>query len=68
MQNLEDLKEEFHNCMQAGLDEIAVQDMEIAEEYFADAGSVLNAIKQIDNELAQKLATTYMVDPRDFAY
>ena len=65
MTNQEELIEEYHNLMQAGLDEIAVDDTEIAEEYFSDAASVLNKIE--DKEIRDKLATTYTVNPLDFA-
>lgn len=51
--------------MQAGLDEVATGDTEIAEEYFSDAAYVLNQIK--DEALKEELATKYTVDPRDFA-
>ena len=57
--------EEFDNLMQAGLDEIAVDDKELAEEYFSDAAFVLNKIE--DKGLKEKLATKYTVNPLDFA-
>lgn len=62
---IQELIEEYHNLMRAGLDEIAVDDTEIAEEYFSDAAFVLNKIK--DKEIRDKLATTYTVNPLDFA-
>ncbi len=65
MTNQEELIEEYHNLMQAGLDEIAVDDTEIAEEYFSDAAFVLNKIK--DTKTKEELATTYTVNPLDFA-
>ena len=65
MTNQEELIEEYHNLMRAGLDEIAVDDTEIAEEYFSDAAFVLNKIE--DKEIRDKLATTYTVNPLDFA-
>lgn len=65
MANQEDLIEEYHNLMRAGLDEIAINDTEIAEEYFSDAAFVLNKIE--DKEIRDKLATTYTVNPLDFA-
>lgn len=65
MTNQEELIEEYHNLMRAGLDEIAIDDTEIAEEYFSDAAFVLNKID--DEEIRDKLATTYTVNPLDFA-
>ena len=59
------LIEEYHNLMRAGLDEIAVDDTEIAEEYFSDAAFVLNKIK--DTKTKEELATMYTVNPLDFA-
>ena len=57
--------EEYHNLMRAGLDEVAIQEYETAAEYFSDAAFVLNKIE--DKEIRDKLATTYTVNPLDFA-
>lgn len=65
MTNREELIEEYHNLMRAGLDEIAVDDTEIAEEYFSDAAFVLNKIE--DKKTREELATIYTVNPLDFA-
>lgn len=65
METIQDKIEEFDNLMQAGLDEVAVGDTELAEEYFSDAAYVLNQIE--DESLKEELATKYTVDPRDFA-
>ena len=65
MTNQEELIEEYHNLMRAGLDEIAVDDTEIAEEYFSDAAFVLNKIK--NKKTREELATMYTVNPLDFA-
>lgn len=62
---VQDLVEEFHSIMQAGLDEVAVGDMEMAEEYFSDACYVLNQIE--DKELVKELENYYTINPRDFA-
>ena len=57
--------EEFDNLMQAGLDEIAVDDSETASEYFSDAAYVLNEIE--DQKLKTELEHKYTVNPLDFA-
>ena len=56
--------EEFDNLMQAGLDEIATGDNDIATEYFSDAAFV---IKDLSNELKDELCNKYEVNPLDFA-
>lgn len=57
--------EEYHNLMRAGLDEVAVQEYEIAADYFSDAAYVLN---KIDNEgIRAELANMYEVNPYDYA-
>ena len=63
--HMQELIEEYHNLMRAGLDEIAIDDIEIAEEYFSDAAFVLNKIE--NKEIRDELATTYTVNPLDFA-
>lgn len=65
MENLQDLIDEFHSIMRAGLDELAVDDMELAEEYFSDACYVLNHIE--DKEIVEQLEKHYTINPRDFA-
>ena len=65
MENLQDLIEEFHSIMRAGLDELAVDDMELAEEYFSDACYVLNQIE--DEQVVKELEQHYTINPRDFA-
>lgn len=65
METIQDKIDEFDNLMQAGLDEVAVGDTELAEEYFSDAAYVLNQVE--DESLKEELATKYIVDPRDFA-
>jgi len=62
---LQELQEEFHNLMQCGLDELAVHDMELAEEYFSDACYVLNQIE--DEQVVKELEQHYTINPRDFA-
>ena len=57
--------EEFDSLMQAGLDEIAVDDTENAEEYFSDAACVLNQIN--NKQLQQELQNKYTINPLDFA-
>lgn len=65
METIQDKIDEFDNLMQAGLDEVAVGDTELAEEYFSDAAYVLNQIK--DEALKEELANKYMVNPYDYA-
>ena len=62
---LKDIIEEFDNLMQAGLDELAVNDKELAEEYFSDAAHVLSKVQ--DKRWHDELATKYTVNPLDFA-
>lgn len=63
--NYQDKIEEFDNLMQAGLDEIAVGDTELAEEYFSDAAYILNQIK--DSKIKKELELKYTINPLDFA-
>lgn len=65
MEELNDLIEEFDCLMQAGLDELAVNDMELAEEYFSDAAHVMNKVE--DQEVRNELANKYLINPLDFA-
>lgn len=50
--------------MQAGLDELAVGDSELATDYFTDAAYV---IKDLRDELKEELCNKYEVNPLDFA-
>lgn len=58
-------KEEYDNLMQAGLDEVAVNEMETAAKYFSDAAYVLNKIGH--EGIKAELANKYTVNPYDFA-
>jgi hypothetical protein len=62
MKSLEETIEEFDNLMQAGLDDVAVGDLET--EYFSDAAYV---IKDLPKELKDKLCNKYEINPMDFA-
>lgn len=65
METTQDLIEEYDNLMQAGLDEVAVQEYETAAEYFSDAAYVLNKITH--EGIRAELANKYTVNPYDFA-
>ena len=65
METTQDLIEEYNNLMQAGLDEVAVQEYETAAEYFSDAAYVLNKIAH--EGIRAELANKYMVNPYDYA-
>lgn len=65
METTKDLIEEYDNLMQAGLDEVAVQEYETAAEYFSDAAYVLNKITH--EGIRAELANKYTVNPYDFA-
>lgn len=65
MGKLKELEEEYDNLMQAGYDEIAVGDTELAEDYFSDAAYVVNQIT--DETIKQQLLAKYSVNPLDFA-
>lgn len=65
METIQDLIEEYDNLMQAGLDEVAVNEMETAAEYFSDAAYVLNKIAH--EGIRAELANKYMVNPYDYA-
>ena len=67
MEQLVELEEEFDNLMQAGLDEVAVDDTEVAEEYFSDAAYTVNQVRQLSEEKAKELENKYTVNPMDFA-
>lgn len=62
---LEEQIEEFDCLMQAGIEEMKMDDSENAEEFFSDAAHVLNNIQ--DEEVKRKLQYKYMVNPLDFA-
>ena len=67
MEQLVELEEEFDSLMKAGLDEVAVDDIEVAEEYFSDAAYVINQVRQLNEEKAKELENKYTVNPMDFA-
>lgn len=67
METIKDLIEEFDSLMQAGLDEVAVGDTEIAEEYFSDAAYTVNQVRKLNEEKAKELENKYTVNPMDFA-
>ena len=55
MEQLVELEEEFDSLMKAGLDEVAVDDTEVAEEYFSDAAYIVNQVRQLNEEKAKEL-------------
>ncbi len=67
MEQLVELEEEFDSLMKAGLDEVAVDDTEVAEEYFSDAAYIVNKVRQLNEEKAKELENKYTVNPMDFA-
>ena len=67
MEQLVELEEEFDSLMKAGLDEVAVDDTEIAEEYFSDAAYIVNKVRKLNEEKAKELENKYTVNPMDFA-
>lgn len=67
MEQLVELEEEFDSLMKAGLDEVAVGDTEIAEEYFSDAAYTVNQVRKLNEEKAKELENKYTVNPMDFA-
>ena len=67
MEQLVELEEEFDSLMKAGLDEVAVDDTEVAEEYFSDAAYIVNQVRQLSEEKAKELENKYTVNPMDFA-
>ena len=67
MEQLVELEEEFDSLMKAGLDEVAVDDTEVAEEYFSDAAYIINKVRQLNEEKAKELENKYTVNPMDFA-
>ena len=67
MEQLVELEEEFDGLMKAGLDEVAVDDTEVAEEYFSDAAYIINKVRQLHEEKAKELENKYTVNPMAFA-
>ena len=67
MEQLLELEEEFDSLMKAGLDEVAVDDTEVAEEYFSDAAYIINKVRKLNEEKAKELENKYTVNPMDFA-
>ena len=67
MEQLVELEEEFDSLMRAGLDEVAVDDTEVAEEYFSDAAYIINKVRKLNEEKAKELENKYTVNPMDFA-
>ena len=67
MEQLVELEEEFDSLMKAGLDEVAVDDTEVAEEYFSDAAYIINKVRKLNEEKAKELENKYTVNPMDFA-
>lgn len=67
MEQLVELEEEFDSLMKAGLDEVAIDDTEVAEEYFSDAAYIINQVRQLNEEKAKELENKYTINPMDFA-
>ena len=67
MEQLVELEEKFDSLMKAGLDEVAVDDTEVAEEYFSDAAYIVNQVRQLNEEKAKELENKYTVNPMDYA-
>ena len=67
MEQLVELEEEFDSLMKAGLDEVAVDDTEVAEEYSSDAAYIVNKVRKLNEEKAKELENKYTVNPMDFA-
>ena len=67
MEQLVELEEEFDSLMKAGLDEVAVDDTEVAEEYFSDAAYIVNKVRKLNEEQAKELENKYIVNKKDFA-
>ena len=63
---LQELETEFDNLMRAGLDELAVEDSELAEENFSLASTVLDRVKELSLSMAVALENRYLVNPYDF--
>lgn len=67
MEQLVELEEEFDSLMKAGLDEVAIDDTEVAEEYFSDAAYIISQVRKLNEEKAKELENKYTVNPMDFA-
>ena len=65
---LQELETEFDNLMRSGLDELAVEDIELAEENFSLAATVLGRVKELSLPMAVALENRYLVNPYDFQY
>ena len=63
---LQELETEFDNLMRSGLDELAVEDSELAEENFSLASTVLDRVKELSLPMAVALENRYLVNPYDF--
>ena len=63
---LQELETEFDNLMRSGLDELAVEDSELAEENFSLAVTVLDRVKELSLPMAVALENRYLVNPYDF--
>ena len=63
---LQELEAEFDNLMRSGLDELAVEDSELAEENFSLAVTVLDRVKELSLPMAVALENRYLVNPYDF--
>ena len=65
---LQELETEFDNLMRSGLDELAVEDIELAEENFSLAVIVLDRVKELSLPMAVAPENRYLVNPYDFQY
>ena len=63
---LQELEAEFDNLMRSGLDELAVENSELAEENFSLAVTVLDRVKELSLPMAVALENRYLVNPYDF--
>ena len=50
---LQELETEFDNLMRSGLDELAVENSELAEENFSLAATVLDRVKELSLPMAE---------------
>ena len=63
---LQELETEFDNLMRAGLDELTVENSELAEENISLAATVLDRVKELSLPMAVVLENRYLVNPYDF--
>ena len=63
---LQELETKFDNLMRSGLDELAVENGELAEENFSLAATVLDRVKELSLPMAVALENRYLVNPYDF--